>query len=141
MASGDGRGKPRDEGSTKPLLDKLGVKRGMRVSVLGLEDKGFLAELERRTQDVATDSPIAESDLLFVGFRDRDDLVRLNDLQQWIKRDGAIWAVWRKGQQALKEGDIIAGALAAGLVDVKVVRFSETHSALKIVIPVARRVG
>lgn len=109
MASGDGRAKPGDEGSTKPLLDKLGVKPGMRVSVLGLEDEGFLSELEERTWDVATGSPIGESDLLFVGFRARDDLVRLKDLEEWIKRDGAIWAVWRKGQQELKEGDIIAG--------------------------------
>lgn len=30
-------------------------------------------------------------------------------------------------------------AKAAGLVDVKVVRFSETHSANKFVVPVAKR--
>lgn len=30
-------------------------------------------------------------------------------------------------------------ALAAGLVDVKVARFSATHSALKLVVPKARR--
>jgi len=34
---------------------------------------------------------------------------------------------------------VIAAAKEAGLVDVKVVRFSDTHTALKLVIPVARR--
>jgi hypothetical protein len=39
----------------------------------------------------------------------------------------------------LKETDVIAAARDAGLVDIKVVKFSETHSALKLVIPLSRR--
>jgi hypothetical protein len=56
-----------------------------------------------------------------------------------LKRDGSIWVVWPKGRQELKENDIIVAAKDAGLVDVKVIKFSETHSALKLVIPLARR--
>lgn len=33
----------------------------------------------------------------------------------------------------------MAAGKEAGLVDIKVVRFSETHTALKFVIPLARR--
>jgi hypothetical protein len=41
---------PRDDTpSTKPLLDKLGVKPGMRVAVLGVDDESFRAELAART--------------------------------------------------------------------------------------------
>jgi hypothetical protein len=41
----------------------------------------------------------------------------------------------------MSENHIRDAALAAGLVDVKVARFSATHSALKLVIPKARRGG
>ena len=58
----------------------------------------------------------------------------------WVKDGaGAVWAVWRKGRKELNENHIRAGAIAAGLVDVKVARFSATHSALKLVVPRGKR--
>jgi hypothetical protein len=47
--------------------------------------------------------------------------------------------VWPRGLPDLKVLEVIAAAKAAGLVDTKVVRFSETDTALKLVIPVALR--
>jgi hypothetical protein len=47
--------------------------------------------------------------------------------------------VWVKGRKELNENHVREAALDAGLVDVKVARFSETHSALKLVVPRARR--
>jgi len=32
----------------KPLLDKLAIKQGMRLSVIGVDDEAFLADLGRR---------------------------------------------------------------------------------------------
>jgi hypothetical protein len=124
----------RDVGySGKPLLDKLGVKPGMRVSVLGLPDDGFLSELATRTDDVSTRRR-ARCDLLFVGLEDRRELTRLGAHRNFIAREGAIWAVWPKGRPELTENDVRDAALEMGLVDVKVVAFSQTLSALKLVI-------
>jgi len=50
-----------------------------------------------------------------------------------------IWAIWPKGQKHIGEGMIRDAALAQGLVDVKVMAFSETLSGLKLVIPIAKR--
>jgi hypothetical protein len=50
-----------------------------------------------------------------------------------------VWVVWRKGVPDLKEDHVRAAARTSGLVDVKVVAFSPTHSALKLVIPKATR--
>ncbi len=47
--------------------------------------------------------------------------------------------VWAKGQKAFREDDARAAGPAAGLVDVKVASFSETLSALRMVIPVKDR--
>jgi hypothetical protein len=50
-----------------------------------------------------------------------------------------IWVVWPKGQKHIREDDIRRRAIACGLVDIKVCSFSDTLSALKLVIPKARR--
>ena len=66
-------------------------------------------------------------------------LKRLATVQKSIKRNGMIWAIWPKGQQHIKEDMIRKAAIDHGLVDVKVMAFSETLSGLKLVIPVAKR--
>jgi len=124
----------------KGLLDKLGVKPGHKISVASLDDEGFVAELRTRTSDVSTSRPRSSSDAIFLGAADKRSLDRLPALRRNITPGGAIWVVRPKGQDSgLKETDIIAAAKAHGLVDVKVVSFSETHSALKLVIPLDQR--
>jgi hypothetical protein len=67
-------------------------------------------------------------------------LQKLASLKTYIKLDGAIWAVSLKGKLAkIKDIQVIAAAKAAGLVDNKVVAFSETHTSLRLVIPIALR--
>lgn len=53
--------------------------------------------------------------------------------------DEALWMVYLKGQKAITEGDVLAAGRKAGWKDVKVVGFSETHTALKFVLPLATR--
>ena len=78
-------------------------------------------------------------DAIFVAANERDDLERLVTVQKFLKRDGAIWVIRPKGSARITEKDVMSAGKAAGLVDVKVARFSETHTAEKFVIPVARR--
>ena len=127
----------RDIPSTRPLLDKLGVK-GLKVSVIGLDDRSFLQQLQDRTTDVST-RPGSGSDLIFFYMDDRRDLPRLVDLRASLQPAGAVWVLWPKGRREFREDDIRAFGPEAGLVDVKVVAFSATLSALKMVIPVASR--
>ena len=128
----------RDIPSTRPLLDKLGVNAGMKVSVLGLDDAAFAKQLEERGADA---SPRARkgSDLIFFHVDDRRGLTRLTELRGSLQSNGAIWVLWPKGRREFREDDIRAFGPEAGLVDVKVVAFSPTLSALKMVIPVALR--
>ena len=64
----------------------------------------------------------------------------LKSLKRYLKDNGAIWVVSFKGKLArIKDVDVIAAARAAGLVDNKVVGFSETHTSLKLVIPRDKR--
>lgn len=117
----------------KRVIDKLGVKPGMRVATRGLKDAGFLADLEQRAEIVAGAG--RDLDLVFYGVTKVAELSRLTTLRRSIAPAGGIWVLWPKGRAELKEDHVRAAALAIGLVDVKVVRFSETLSALKLVIP------
>jgi hypothetical protein len=54
-----------DTPSTKPRLDKLGVKPGARVALLGIADTTFAPELKKRTSDIST-QPKKDSDLIFL---------------------------------------------------------------------------
>jgi hypothetical protein len=123
----------------KSLIDKLGVKPGMRVSVLAIEDQGFRRDLANRTEDVAGNRVAKDSDLIFLGAERTDALEKLHELSRSLKPNGALWVVYPKGQKHITEGGVFAAGKRAGLVDVKVASFSPTHTALKFVIPVGRR--
>jgi DUF3052 family protein len=123
-----------DVPSTRPLLDKLGVKPGSKVAVVDLDDAGFLSLLGERTSDIVKSRPRGPVDLVFMGARDASDLERLNDVKKWIEPNGAIWVVRPKGgRAAIKDTDVIAAGLAAGLVDNKIASFSDTHGAMRLV--------
>jgi hypothetical protein len=119
----------------KTVIDKLGVKPGQRVILRGMDADGFAGDLEARGAALVTSG----ADHLFVAVETQADLAALPSLVPLIERNGAVWTVRRKGRKDLTESDVMAAGKAAGLVDVKVVRFSETHTAEKFVIPVADR--
>ncbi|HLJ97096.1 MAG TPA: hypothetical protein VKU02_28285, partial [Gemmataceae bacterium] len=123
----------------KSLLDKLGIKADSEVALVGLRDEGFRRQLRERTRHVVTGPPRTELDTILLEVSTKNDLKKLERLQAFLKRDGALWVIWPKGKEELKENDIIAAAKEAGLVDVKVVKFSETQSGLKLIIPLSRR--
>jgi len=116
----------------KPLLDKLGVKPGDNVAVVGIEDADFLDQLRARTD---VDGRVtADHNVIFVQADRRSVLSRLNPLKRALAPAGGLWVVAPKGVREITEADVLAAGRKEGLVDVKVVRFSETHTAHKFVI-------
>jgi hypothetical protein len=122
----------------KTVLDKLGVKPDTRISVVDLEDASFRALLRERGIDAA-DEPALDSDMIVFQANALEDLDRLPRLAQSLKPNGGIWVVAPKGGREPHEAQVLEAGKRAGLVDVKVARFSNTHTAHKFVIPVARR--
>ena len=133
--------KPRAERdySHRLLIDKLGVKPGQRIAVLGVDGAEFLTGLAERVPEYSRGQGIKEADLIFFSAEARDDLARLKSLVQWINKRGAIWVVYPKGQNHIREIDVINAGKSAGLTDNKVCRFSETHTALRFVVPLSQR--
>jgi hypothetical protein len=115
-------------------LDKLDVKPGQRVLVEGAVDPGFVRELRERAPDAE-----APADIVFLAVESPGDLERLASLEGSLERGGAIWVIRPKGRGDITEAGVMAAGRAAGFVDVKVARFSDTHTAEKFVIPRERR--
>jgi len=130
---------PERDYSHRSLLDKLGVQPGQRIFVLGVEAADFLKELAGRAPDFSRGAHAVDADLIFFGAEDAKKLGRLKALANAIQKDGAIWVVYPKGQKQIREADVLAAGKAAGFTDNKVAKFSETHTALRFVIPLAKR--
>jgi hypothetical protein len=129
-----------DLASTRPLIDKLGVKPGAKVVIVNVDDDDFIALLRTRTQDISEGKPSAPCDLVFLGADTPQDLKRVEELKSWIEPNGAIWVIRAKGARAaLRDTDLIAAGLAAGLVDNKIASFSETHGARRLVFRIRDR--
>jgi hypothetical protein len=123
----------------KSLIDKLGVKPDLKVSVLGINEETFLKQLRRRVGPFAQGRSKKNSDPIFLGAEKRRDLRKLEALQAFLSRGGVLWIVAPKGSQEIREADTLKAGRSAGLVDVKVASFSKTHTAHKCIIPVAKR--
>ena len=114
----------------KSRLDKLGVKSGMRVAVLGVADLDLVSELAARGTVVVND--LSQLDILFYAADSLVELDRLPQLIPFLAAKGALWVVSRKGKAAtIKDIEVMAAAKSHGLVDNKVVGFSETLTALR----------
>jgi hypothetical protein len=130
-----------DTPSTRPLLDKLGVKPDSRVALIGDFPDWFRILLLQGAALIAENAPSEPVDLIFLLADSHDELAALHDLRSRIEQNGAIWVVSRKGREAtLRDVDVISAALAAGLVDNKVVSFSETQTSLRLVIRLRDRI-
>ncbi|MEO8570370.1 MAG: DUF3052 family protein [Chloroflexota bacterium] len=125
---------------TTPLLDKLGIRPGMRVALIEVDDPEIRGRIADRTTDITEGWPTPDTDVVLLGAETVEPLEPLEALAARIRPNGAIWVISRKGRGAtLRDTDVIDAAKAAGLVDNKVASFSPTHTALRLVIPVARR--
>jgi hypothetical protein len=123
-------------------LDKLGVKPGTRVALVGnLDfDAAFRSELAARGAAITTSK--APVDLLFFAPLAPPDLERIPALAKRLAPAGGLWILRPKGKDTpVTESDTRRAGLAGGLVDVKVAAFSATHTAAKFVIPLAKRGG
>ncbi len=125
--------------SHQTRLQKLGVKPEWRVSVVSVGDPAFVTELRGAVAHVSVGRVLDESDAIFFGAVDAKELVRLGVLKRSMKQNGALWVIRPKGRPEISERAVMDAGKAAGLVDVKVISFSSTHTGEKFVIPVANR--
>jgi hypothetical protein len=123
----------------KSRIEKLGVKPGAKVSLLGEFDSEFLREVSGLTKSAIKNKTTADSDYIFFAADSKEDLGALPKIAKSMQGAAALWVIYPKGMKHITENDVLAAGRRVGLKDVKVVRFSATHTALKFVIPLSGR--
>jgi hypothetical protein len=119
-------------------LDKLGVKQGDHVSLLGKFPADFPAELKKHGA-VVTLKAVKGSPWVFLAAETSKDLAQVMQIGDSLQGSAALWIIYPKGQKSITENDVRSAGLGAGLTDIKVTSFSPTHTGLKFVIPKSKR--
>jgi len=123
----------------KSRIEKLGVKPGARVALLGKFDEEFLREVGGLTKSISKGKAAVDSECIFFAAELKKDLSALTKMAKSMEGPAALWIIYPKGLKEITENDVLSAGRKAGLKDVKVVGFSATHTALKFVIPLANR--
>ena len=123
----------------KTRIEKLGVKRGVCVALLGAVEEAFARELRKSKAEVANGNADSDAALLFLPVEEKRGLSEIVKAAKKLKGAAGLWVIYPKGKKEITEVDVISAGRATGLKDVKVVGFSATHTALKFVIPVENR--
>ena len=131
--------------SGTPLIQKLGLKGGCRLSVLGGPD-GFLESLDLPESVTVATSLAGKSafDVIVCFVMSQAELLRRFDAcAKRLDPAGGFWVAWPKKASGvptdLTEDRVREVALAAGLVDNKVCAIDGTWSGLRLVGPVKDR--
>jgi hypothetical protein len=109
------------------LLDKLGLKPGMSIALLGFSDRAFM-------RDEPFDTCLVEGRAYDAVLLHAEDVSQLRALQQikWaIGPKTMLWIVYPKGRKEIMQNHVFAHGKGIGLVDVKVCKFSDRLTALK----------
>ena len=122
--------------SGTPLAQKLGVKEGHRVLLVGAPREWSINDLPSRVKVVRRRGSVADITIAF--FRDAASLHRaIESLSTTITPDGSLWIAWprRAGghESDITDNVVRAAVLPLGPVDVKVAAIDEDWSGIKAV--------
>ena len=124
--------------SATPLIKKLGIKSGMKISIINAPEDFWEAVAEMPEVTIIT-KPTKEMDfILFFAETKKEYEKNFPKLAKRLAPTGMLWIGWRKKSSKistdLNENIIRDFGLANGLVDVKVCAITENWSGLKFVI-------
>ena len=121
------------------LVEKLGVEAGKKVAIAGKLDPDVRADIEATGAKVAKSARGKDFDVIFLAATTKKDLEKLPDLRAMIKDDGAIWVVYPKGREDLRERDVLIAGRTIPLTDNKQVKISDELTAARFVVPASVR--
>lgn len=116
----------------RTLADRLGVKSGLSVRVLNLDDAELVQSLQTKGTRMIR-NPGVSCDMVMLGVERASELRQIEDLCEDLQPGGAIWVVLPKSIRTVTKANVVAAAREARLNHVEVVDYSETQHAHKIV--------
>ena len=122
--------------SARDVTDKLGIRSGMAVRVVGRGDPDLLERVRAKVGRPFVDGRSRADVVLFWPRSASEVTPVMAAIKQRIQPAGAIWVVSAKkgGEPYLPDSQLIPLGLAAGLVDNKICSVSGVQSAMRFVI-------
>jgi hypothetical protein len=124
--------------SGKPLVEKLGIKSGFRISLIDAPTE-FPAALGALPDDVQVEGARGKNLDAILFFADRAATLekKMPAAIERLTQAGMLWIAWPKKASGvatdITEDVVRRVALAAGVVDVKVCAITDVWSGLKLV--------
>ena len=116
------------------LLDKLGIKSGHVVKIIGDAPVEFIELLI--ASDVRIVKEVSEPSSLYVLFVETvEELTMLSEIRSQMAKSDCVWVVYPKGRKHFTQLDVLNHGRSLQLTDIKICAFSGELSALKFVIP------
>jgi|SRR5664279_1810842 len=119
----------------KSTVDKLGIKPGLKISALNLTGDRTMDDARNGASAFSDKKSLPDSDMIFFGASTASELDSIKTILPSLAPRGVVWIVYPKGRKEITELQVLNAGRDAGLVDVKVVSYSATHTALKFVRP------
>jgi hypothetical protein len=124
----------------RSLFDKLGLRSDHRVAVRRIDNAAFLKQLTAFLENPPATSLRGAYDIIFLQVDGATELTSIAPAGKHLVANGALWIFHPKGRSAgVSDAAVRAAGLAAGLVDNKISAYTDTHTATRYVIPLARR--
>ena len=123
--------------AARDVTDKLGLKENQAVRVIGKGERALLAKVSVRVNRRFA-GPNEQADIVLFWPRSAEEIAaNLKALKSKLQPAGGIWVITAKkgGIPYVPDTVMIPLGLAAGLVDNKICSISETHTAMRFVIP------
>ena len=92
--------------SPKTVIEKLGVKPGLKVVIFGRFETDFRTDIMNALGVKPGVKPVPGCDLVFHLLVHANDVEKFAELVPAIAPDGGIWAVYPRGRKDLTEDDV-----------------------------------
>lgn len=113
------------------LADKLGLRAGQRVALIAVSD----SDVPALARDIASVTTALHSphpfDMVIYQVENVFSLRRIPELAAAMSRVGALWVLWPRGVEHIRQTHVQKAGTAAGLVDVKMASVSERLSGIR----------
>ena len=123
----------------KGLIEKLQVDATKKVCVLGKLDADLSGDLAGSGAKISKGARGKDFDMIFVAASKKKDLEVIPKARNLMKDDGAVWIVYPKGNEELRERDVLTAGRTLQMTDNKQVKVNDELTAVRFVIPVAQR--
>jgi hypothetical protein len=126
--------------SGRSLLEKLGIFAEAHAALVGPHDEAFVTGLNEALAKSASQALRTCYDLIFVRVDAPRDLARIKRAAAHLEPNGSLWVFHPKGRGGSPtDAEVRSAGIGAGLVDNKISAYTDSHTATRFVIPVAKR--